>query len=139
MIVRSSFENGKGRPEPTFYATEDDVRKAIRKLSRAGLSPAVVAALDTMSGDNYRFRLFDKSEQPAREVVQKYFPEFTQAVFDLIPEGRKFKKNWEAGVDDIAVHSNRSGIFLHARPTGIFLPNRETYQNPLRSLEIYQG
>lgn len=133
-------DNHNGRREDSFYALEDDVREATSKLDTRNLSDSVVQSLAEFQKTDYRFRLFDSEEKKAREIIQQHYPDYTQAVFDLIPKERKYAKSWKAGIWDMALHANDldSG-FLHGRPTGHYMQEFERPFNPIRGLEIYKG
>ena len=126
----------EGREEDTLYARECDVKDAIRKLSKDGLSDDVVQALDAMAKEDYHFRLYNVFERPARQQIRDYYPEFVEDVFALIPEGRKFRKKWLTGEWDIAMDANIFGDVLHARPTGRFIRYGDSASNPLAGLNI---
>jgi len=79
----------EGRDTPTFYAREKDVRIAISQLSRQGLTPSVQSALSAMEDPDYRFRLYDEGEMPARQLIQFEYPSFVENVYALIPDSHK--------------------------------------------------
>jgi hypothetical protein len=136
--VLSTAAKPEGRVEPSYYGLECDIRAAIGNLDKIGLDNRVKRALSEMQQKDYRFRLFDEYEMGARDVIQRLYPEFTEAVFSLLPKSRKFAKYWKEGVWDMAIHSNslESG-FLHGRPTGHRMRVGENPLNPIRGLELY--
>lgn len=103
------------RLAPTFYASTAAVKTALRQLDTTGLSSEVLGALDQQRAEDYSFT-FHPHSLPARQTLQKGWAEFTQEVFNLIPDSQKYAHIWREGQKDVVLHSNESHL-LHARPS----------------------
>ncbi len=127
------------RDEGTYYAREQDVRDAINQLiKKGGLSSEIIDALQEMVSPSYSFMLYNEQDMPARDIIQNLFPDFTQAVFDIIPSNLKYVQKWTSDEWNISIHSN-TGDMLHGRPTGRHLLGKEKPENKIIGMEIYRG
>lgn len=108
---------GQRRNLPTDYAMATNVRQAINRLDRTGLSEEVFEALDIMQSPDYSFASNGEELEPSI-TVQYGMPEFGERVFDLIPEDKKLRKSWASEKPEVVIHSNRPHHIVHGRVTG---------------------
>ena len=103
------------RLTPTDYTFASDVREAVAKLNRENLPEKLCGALDLMQSAGYSFSL-EGEELRVREIIQLGMPDFSEKVFSLISEDRKFRKSWDSDKYEVVLHSNRPDYILHGRP-----------------------
>ena len=119
MLSMLSKKVTYGRELPTYYALQDDVKKAINTLLQksSSISDNARLVLQTMLEDNYNFAV-TTNDHKIRECLQKEYPDFVQEVFNLIPNENTYSHKWNSGENFVLIHSNkRDRQLLHARPS----------------------
>ena len=103
--------SGDFRDAPTYFAEPDAVKAAIAGLQKLRLPGHALSLIKHMLAHDSDFYL----DSDRREELAELVPDFTDAVYNAIPDHQKYRHDWRENEDTVTMHVNDLRRLLHAR------------------------